>query len=168
MSYSTILALRPRRLPVKIEELKNSHSTAPVIWEALSQKWLGGSWYNQTERLWPLHKDRRLPMHQRAVLMMTFDRARIAKEHFGRAASDIRKFLVDFPPKPGWVNHWARIAEILETNPAAHSVGIDCTSVNESLYVGDFDERRGRHKVIEWSRLFDVYAELDALIGEAE
>ncbi len=42
MSYTTVKAIWPGEKHEDLEELRNSHGSAPVIWGALSEKYLGG------------------------------------------------------------------------------------------------------------------------------
>jgi len=168
MSYTTVKALVIGGRSEDIEELRNSHGSAPVIWDPLCQRYLGTgpfSWSldDTIDRLWPLWRDPALPEHQRAVLRMTYDYAYVSKKDFGRAAADIRKFLVDFPVNPQYVNHWPRIAEIFEGNPDVPAIGFEWTSCAEDLWRGGWDEDEEEYGLIDWTLPSDVYGAIDGL-----
>lgn len=53
----------------------------------------GNNWMFQDAKLRPLWKDRKVPVHQRTALGMTYDRVFSLKNDYARAAADI-------PPAP--------------------------------------------------------------------
>src|SRR5687767_12151161 len=114
MSYTTILHVYPGQKVECGEELKNAWGSAPYVWDWLIKEYVnpkGSMMYEkETKLMWKLWKRADIPEHQRAVLLMTFDRAYISKEHYQRAADDIRAFLRDYLNE-NVVNHWFRIAE---------------------------------------------------------
>ncbi|WP_201766958.1 hypothetical protein [Chrysiogenes arsenatis] len=57
MSTATIKSVCLGEKVEDIEELRNSHGSAPVIWDDL----------------WPLYKRADMPAHQRSVLLMTYE-----------------------------------------------------------------------------------------------
>lgn len=170
MSYTTVLGLTPKDTSSSavydIEELHNSHASAPVIWDAMCQKYLGTEPYGymfSIDQLWPIYKDLSIPEYRRAVLVMTYDRAYVSKENYKRAASDIRTWLEHFPPKEGYVNHWVRIAEIFESEPDCEAIGLHCTSVSENPFMGEWNEEKEEYDPIDWDTAFEIYEELDSL-----
>ncbi len=155
MSYTSIYSVKFSKSCEEIAELRNSHGSAPVVWDLLAQKYLGTQpfqYWSVTDRLWPLYQDKKLPAHHRAVLGLTFDRAYLDHKNFKRAAEDIRKFLSDFPPNPEYVNHWPKIADIIE-NAKEKNIGFQHTSVSENLFVEG-------SRVIKKKDCFEVYSEL--------
>lgn len=165
MSYTTVIHLWPGERIEPKEELHNSWGSGPVIWNAMAMKHLGArdcGYNDHIDRLWPLWKHLGIPEHQRAVLMMTYDRAYVVKSDYARAAKDIRAFIVDFPTE-GRANHWPRLAEIFESDSDAPAIGLHCTSVTENPFQGDWNEEKEDYDPIDWSKCFSVYAEIDGL-----
>jgi len=168
MSYTTVLCLTPGSQVDDLRELRNSSGSAPVIWDAMSQKYYGTEPHaymidGTLERLWPRYKDMGIPEYQRAVLMMTYDLAYVSKENYERAAADIRKWLKDFPPREGYANHWEEIASIYESKPDCEAIGLHCTSVSENPFEGGWNEDKEEYDQIDWDTAYEIYAKLDAL-----
>jgi len=164
MSYTTVKALWPGEKHEDLEELRNSHGSAPVIWDLMCQEYLGTKEFGYDrviDDLWPLWKRCDIPEYRRAVLMMTYDRVYVIKADYERAAKDIRAFLKDYPPKPERVNHWTRIAEIYESNPDIPAIGLYCTSVSEDPFAGTWDEEKDEEGPTDWEECYDMYAEID-------
>ena len=170
MSSTEVLRLNPGSdSPDSVETmetLRNSHGSAPVIWDQMCQMYLGTEpygWCNEetTNKLWPLYKDKKIPEHRRALLMMTFDTIYVSKKDYPRAAKDIRKWLEEFPPAEGRVNHWARFAEIYESDPDCAAIGVYHTSVSENPFKGDWDEEADEEGPVDWEDASDLYIELE-------
>jgi len=159
MSYTTVKAIWPGVKHEALEELRNSHGSAPVIWGALCERYLGGrnQWLFSCDALWPLYKREDVPACMRAVLMMTFDRAYVEKKDYAKAADDIREFLRMAPPPGQNVNHWPRIADLFESDPAIPAIGLHCTSVSEDPFQGQWNEEREDYDQPDWSRCWSVY-----------
>jgi hypothetical protein len=159
MSYTTIKAIWPGEKHEDLEELRNSHGSAPVIWGELSRRFLGNeyTWLHDPKKLWPLYKREDVPTCMRACLMMTFDRAYVEKKDYARAAADIREFLRMAPPKPGYANHWPRLAELFESNPDIPAIGLYCTSVGEDPFQGPYNEEKEDYDAPDWSTCWSVY-----------
>jgi len=168
MSYTTIKAIWPGEKTEDLEELRNSHGSAPPIWNALCKKYYGTQDHSYMlngtlDKLWPRWKDLSIPEHQRAVLMMTYDHAYVSKNNYARAAADIEKFFADFSPIYGNVNHWPRLVEILKSDPDIPALGLYCTSVSEDPFQGEWNEERNEYDPPDWEQCFDIYKELDGL-----
>lgn len=166
MSYTTIKAIWPGEKHEDLQELRNSHGSAPVIWDAMCQKYLGTEpfmYFSVTDKLWPLWKDMSIPEHQRAVLFMTYDQVYVSKKDYARAAADIRKFLQDFPQSSERVNHWPAIAALFESDPDIPAIGLHCTSVSEDPFQGPWNEETEEYDQPDWSACNDIYADLDGL-----
>lgn len=174
MSYTTIKAIYPKVRHESIEELHNSWGSAPFVWDNLSQKYLNAKPYTYlltVQKLWPIWKDANIPAHHRALLMITFDRVCVAQKDYARMASDIRKFLLDFPENTEEVvNHWPHIAEFFESNPDIPAIGLYLTSVSEDPFLGKWNEDEGCYEPTDWSNVYDLYASLDSgvdtILGE--
>lgn len=166
MSYTTILCVTLGEGTEVLQELRNSWGSAPVIWDAMSQKYLSTKpfAYSMTiEDLWPMWRSSNVPEYQRAVLAMTYDRAYITKEHYARASENIAAWLEAFPQKAGTANHWPAIRGIFGSDPECEAIGFRMTSVTENLFDGPWNEEKEDYDPLDWSTAFDVYAELDAL-----
>lgn len=159
MSYTTVKAIWPGVKHEDLEELRNSHGSAPVIWGALCERYLGGrnQWLFNSDALWPLYEREDVPACMRAVLMMTFDRAYVEKKDYAKAAADIREFLRVAPPPPQNVNHWPRIADLFESDPDIPAIGFHCTSVSEDPFQGEWNEEREDYDQPDWSQCWSVY-----------
>lgn len=127
MSYATVTAVKPGSSEPgeDILEFRNGHGFGPCVWRVICRVYLGSdNWLSCNKTLWPLWRDERLPLHQRAVLGMTYDRVYIVKADYARAAADIRAYLNDFPVDEKLVNHWPDFAELLESDPDCEAIGI--------------------------------------------
>lgn len=162
MSQSAIVTVIDGQTSETLLSLRNGHGSAPVIWNALCLRYTGQTmialdFRNQLDRLWSLHKDVSVPRHQRAVLIMTFDRVYIPAEHYAQAAADIRAWLVDFPADEKFVNHWPEIAAFLESVPAAAAVGLWATDVDSNPFAGDWDDNAEGYLPVTISDLTPAY-----------
>lgn len=166
MSYSTIKALWPGEKAEDLQKLSNSWGTAPLVWNALSEKYLHKKWIIDSGKgLWELWKDTRIPKHQRVLLMFTFDRAYVLKKDYPRMSQDIWAFLRDFPVRTEYENHWPTIARLFENNPEIPAIGIYCTSVSSDPFEGEWNDDKEIREPFDWNTAYDLYAELDALDG---
>lgn len=170
MSYTTLIHIWPGERIECGEEFPDGRGSAPVVWDAMCQHWLGwmefGYW-GCIERLGSLYRRRDIPEHQRAVLMMTYDRAYVVRRDYARAAQDIHKFLADFPQDTNRVNHWPRLAEIFEANPEIPALGLYCTSVGDNPFAGAWNEEKGDYDPPNWEDCLSIYDVLAKLATEA-
>lgn len=169
MSYARVKALWPGDRQEDLKVLPNAHGGAYIIWEALAQKYLNGRRDPNavySESLPMLYKDSRLPMHQRAVLLMTLDNAYIDQCDYAQAAQDIRSFFRDFPNTHGGVNHWIGIADIFDSQP--HCPAIAVISLSNYAFEGSWDEEKGEQNPFDWSTTWNVYAKLRESIAESD
>jgi len=165
MSYSTVMAISPgeQTPPEVLKGLRNSHGSALLAWNVMSKRFgIDDLWGNPEgmHKLWAYHKDPSLPRYQRAVLMMTFDYAYVRKEHFALAAADIREWIKDFVPDPGFVNHWPAIAEIYESQPDCEAIAIHQTSVSENPFDFDLDDEGEVCLPFDWTKTYEIYETL--------
>lgn len=171
MSYTTIYKVTPGVSAEPMLELQNAWGSAPLIWGTIQSKvlhkdrhsWgLASGGMDQICQQW---HNLALPEFVCAVLGMTFDRPYIERQHFMRAAKDIRQFLEWAPQPPAHVNHWPEIADKLvawaddESIPA---IGFHHTSVSESLWEGQWNEEKDSYDPLEWGDFWSLYPELDA------
>lgn len=164
MSTTEVKLLKYPEGVIEIVEFQNSHGSAPVVWDAIGQKYLGLKPFHYsffTEKLWPLWKDLSIPEHTRAVLAMTYDNTVIEKKDFLRAAKDIEKFLQDFPVNPEYENHWPEIQKIFEENPDCDAIGFYWTSVTDDPFLGAWNEEKEDYDTIDWKKYWSMYNKLD-------
>ena len=169
MSYTTIVNIKEDNTNESIIELKNSWGSATVIWSEFCKEYMGidnkktilsDSDY---DRLWTKYKDSSIPIHHRAVLMMTYDGAYVDKKDFKRAESDIRKCLFDllYDYDKLAVNHWPKIADVFKKDQGYHRIGLWCTSVCENPFNGEWNEELEEYEPIDNDSIFNLYEELD-------
>lgn len=172
MSSTTILALDVSGEKVKSEELKelrNSWGSAPVVWSIIGHKYAGCSEFGYMEcieDIWKLYESESVPLHVRAMLMMTFDYAYVKKENFKRAAEDIRKFAEQFPTEENRVNHWPTIAAFYESNPDAQAIGLHQTSVTENPFDGEYDAEKEDYLGVMVADCYEIYETLEDLCSQ--
>jgi hypothetical protein len=162
MSYTTILHIFPGEKVECGEELRNSWGSAPYVWDFMGNKYIFNFsiFRDQAMKdLWQLYKKAIVPAHQKAVLMMTFDKAYVAKENYAKAAKDIRLFLQDHNDTTV-VNHWHHIAEVFESNPDVPAIGFWHTSVSGNPFNGDWDEEKEEYLPPNWDDCYEIYTEL--------
>jgi len=164
MSYTTIKAVWPGEKAEDLQELRNAHGSAPVVWNEIAKRYLGLRDYEysfRSDEIWPLYKRPDMPPHQRAVLMMTYDNALVMKVNYKQAAADILAFLSDFPPRAGYVNHWSAIADLFDSEPGCPAIGFRMTSVSEDPFLGPYNDEKEDYDQPDWSVYWDVYAEAE-------
>lgn len=168
MSYTTIYNVNPGVSAEPMFELRNAWGSAPLIWGTIQERvlhkdrysWGLGAGIDAVCKPW---HDTTLPEFVRAVLGMTFDRVYIERQHYKRAAKDIRSFLEWATQPAGHVNHWPTIADKLDEladDESVAAIGFQHTSVSESLWNGPYDEERDDYGPLEWDRYWSLYAEL--------
>ena len=164
MSYTTIKAVWPGEKAEDLRELRNSHGSAPVVWNEIAKRYLGLRDYEysfRSDEVWPLYKRPDMPPHQRAVLMMTYDNALVMKANYKQAAADIRAFLADFPQREGYANHWPEIADLFDSDPECPAIGFHMTSVCEDPFHGSWNDEAEDYDQPDWSVYWDAYAEAE-------
>lgn len=168
MSRSTVYGLWPNTTKrVELVEFHNSWGMAPVIWNAMAQRYLGTPPHGfmfRVEELWPMHERADLPLYHRALLRMTFDTRYIADADRSRAAGDIHHWLLDFRPliDIAAVNHWPTLAELLraDRDDPPPAIGIWHTSVSDNPWDGPYDPNTEERGPFNWSQAASVYADL--------
>jgi hypothetical protein len=167
MSRTYILSIWPGEKYALARELRNSWGSAPLVWNAMSQKYLGTKPYeymlgNQIEKLLPLWKDKSIPISFRAVLTLTYDRMYVLRKDYPRMVADISAFLNSFTIPSMAANHWPEIGNYLDSNPDCPAVALWCTSVSECGFEGPWNEEKQCHDPFDWATASDLYAELAA------
>lgn len=160
MSTTTVKAVWPGEKTEDLGTLRNSHGSAPVVWNLIAKKYLGLDDYEYcraTDKLWPTYKRADMDRHHRTVLLMTYDNAMVFRENYKQAASDIRSFLADFPAVPGYVNHWTSIADIFDAAPDCPAIGFHMTSVGEDPFRGEWNDDTEDYDSPDWSIYWNVY-----------
>jgi hypothetical protein len=140
VSYSAIYEVY-KTTANELNEYRNGHGTASVLWNLLGVKHLGlqphGYMFGPAlDKLWKLARDPAVPMHLRICHAFTFDDAYVAHENLAILAkacdmtgSDLDAF------SPDSVNHWHTLSEDLmrvKKKPKMLGVGLTCTSVSET------------------------------------
>ena len=158
MNYAEIKHVWPGERSEEALELGNPHLAAMLLWDAIGKKWAPAvNFMFEPAQFWPLWKDERLPLHQRATLGMTYDGAYLLSTDYARAASDIRRTIEDL----GISGHWPTIAQFLENGPASPAVGFYWTSVSEDPYKGVWDEDTDEQGPPDWSKFWSLYEGLE-------
>jgi hypothetical protein len=166
MSRTIVKAVWYGKRSKNLFELQNSYGSAPVIWQNMSDRYIGAKywWDEQNMKLvWKLVKNPDIPIEHRAVLAMTFYKALILKEHYERAFNDLFKYLSDFPIDPRYVNHWPRILDFFDSKPNYPAIGFYMTTVGNDPFRKL--DRRGR---IMWDGCFSVYHYMDRVTNNQE
>lgn len=162
MSRSTLLGVWPYRRVEDWLEFSNSWGTAMFVWQMMSREYFGHDFplmdELEAQKVWDLWKRLDIPVHHRAVLLMTFDYAYIRSEDYEQAASDIRKFVSDFSTQET-SNHWPAIADALEIADYP-AIGLWATSVSERPFTGLWNECIDDYDPFDWTKALDVYAAL--------
>lgn len=171
MSYSTLLAIYPGEKVEDIEELRNSHGSAPIVWDAMCQRYEGSEPFRcmfdgSLNRLWPRWSDQSIPEHHRAVLMMTYDHSWVAKANYARAAADIEAWLRDFHIDAKYVNHWPHVAALLKSDPPYPGFAIYQTSVSDNPWHGPWDDEKEAYGPPPWEETSEIYADLASAANE--
>lgn len=145
MSRTTLYKV-PESGPLSVfREFGNSWRSGAYVWSVLVPKYLGmeiGEFMWQAEkhgdRLWNLYKDRRLPRHERAALLFTFDRSMIRRAEFAEMARLLEEFAAA-NPTPNSLGEQAQALRELAEVPDAFAACWNQTSVVSNWTVRDGD-----------------------------
>jgi len=172
MSSCVMLKVWPGERYETLQEMKNSFGGMIPVWDSMATHYLGAGEYgyyalrDDMSKLWKLAYNPAVAKHHRAVLMMTYDKVILMAQDYAEAAEDIRKFIVDFPPKPGYSFHWHMIANHLENkakdvemkNPTASpAVGWWMTTVVNCPFDGKWNEDKEECDPLDWTEFEDIY-----------
>lgn len=164
MSRTTIKSVWLGEKAEDVLTLRNSHGSAPVVWNAIAKQYLGlkdHEYPSRSEELWPLYKRTDMPAHHRVVLLMTYDYAIVMKANYKQAASDIRAFIAEFPSYGWCVNNWQQIAALFDSDPDCPAIGFYWTSVSEDLFQGQYNKETHQYGQPDWSVFWDIYVEAE-------
>lgn len=132
MSYCAVCVFRDGKYADE-RRWSNSWGGAPMIWSALFDRYLRDEMkpheymLSRPDDMWALADNPILLDAERACLLMTFDWAVIRREHFARAAADLREF-AKWHSRPGRACHLAEWADFIEACDG-EAVGFYHTSV---------------------------------------
>lgn len=156
MSFSALYAVSKTKAR-SIGEFRNSHGTAPLIWDYLCQQFLGkerGGWlFGDNSALWALQRDERVHMSVRMTLCWTCDGAICPTSRLAElvtACEDTGKICA----VNQHVNHWQALADAIKAHKPRGTtlgLGLSCTSVCDPWSGFPRGEFRGK----PWS-LFDA------------
>lgn len=123
-------------------EFRNGWGSAPIAWDHLARKYLGGvpSFSLSEDRylqVWDLASGTRIKPYEKVVLMMTFDRAYVPIPHLNEAGKACERFGAECGDG-GHANHWQAIGlalrEAATKKLGRHARGLclSCTSVSNA------------------------------------
>lgn len=168
MSSSMLQAIWPGEKHEDVREFHNSWGTAPIVWDTFCVRYLQRNphWWvisagEKGSDLWDLWKRLDIPESHRAVLLFTLDNIYVKRADYRRFAAHLRAFLEDTTISADRVNHWPLIAQFFEMEPDYPAVAIWCTSVVGDPWLGPYDEDKDEYGPFDWSKAYDLYAELD-------
>jgi hypothetical protein len=172
MSQTDVIAVYPGDRVDVLDEYGNSWGSAPIIWELMAARYLSvtrsydhpNKGYMQLgDTLWNLWKDPRVKTEHKAVFMLTFDRAYVAKKDYPRMADAIKVFLEDFSIPSDNVNHWPALRELFLSNPDVPGIGLHCTSVSVNPFCGKWNEEKEDYDPPDWDDIYELFGEIDSL-----
>jgi hypothetical protein len=157
MSYTSLYKVYKTKR-IEIEEFRNSHGSAPPVWEYLAETQFGLRYYNDINPmslLWNLAYDKKVNLHVRLCHAFTFDYAYVSPEHFALmsdSAARMNVILEAWPKWAGCVNHWGLISETfknLKVDKRCIGIGMRGTSVCD---VWDNYPREGKDRMFDCVR----------------
>lgn len=159
MSYTTVYAVCFRTSVEEIAELRNAWGSAPVVWDAMCQRYLGReSWRGDDKPLWALARDPRVPECERAVHAMTFDRAYVKAADIPQAIEHVQEFLDRNPVSLERENHWPKIIELMKGLGEGCGIAFHMTSVSaDDYWRGEWNEDIEDYDDPDWDKMLDVY-----------
>jgi hypothetical protein len=153
-----------------LAEFRNGWGSAPIVWDFLAEKYLGGRVNpfsgDGYRPVWDLASDDRLTAAEKVVLMMTFDRMFVPIDHLDAAADACGEF---YTQSAAWsnnmVNHWGAIGEALRSAKSlrrsrhARGVCMSCTSVSDPWIDAQADT---------FGKAWSIFKDDDRAIASAE
>lgn len=102
MSYTEIYKVKKDGDVVMIDEVRNAHRGAWSVWAILEERHLPTteitrlftipSQENKQKEIWDLAYNEKIPLHERMVLLSTFDNAIVSKQNIPDLLESFRKF----------------------------------------------------------------------------
>jgi hypothetical protein len=150
MSTSDLYILN-RKSTTHCAEFRNGWGSGPCIWDHLASKYFPDVNFSDYDRkdyvghdrknrmVWDLASDKRVTGEERAVLMISFDKAYVPKSHLKEAgeACVAAHGMIEAHGFWNGVNHWKAIGEALiglskrKLHWQARGVVLNCTSVQD-------------------------------------
>lgn len=174
MSYTELYYITPKKRVVMVEEYKNSHRGAMLVWANLWEahckerieeikKTMGFTPFTPVEDrdwqlLWALFRNPEISEVERAILGSTFDNVILKKEHFQRFYDDVLKYAEYYP-----AGSLIRQAQFILGLSKKNIIGVmwNQTSVNGDGY----DNIR---ESLQNGEAWSLYKEVDKYKKEAE
>lgn len=169
VSSSILQAVWPGERHENVIEYRNSWGTAPIVWSffcathlGLDEYWwlLNGS--KSPNALWDSWCNDKIKKSHRAVLLFTCEHIYVKKGNYARFAKDLREFLDDVTISANQFNHWPRIAQVFESDPAYPALALWCTTVVGDPWNSPYDDEKDEYGPFDWSKAKEVYDEIDA------
>lgn len=165
MSYSTIINVWPRKKHEHGAELSNSHGTAPILWNYISEKVYADSAYwllkgSRDDSFWKNWENPNLSVAIRALFMFTFDGAYVVEKDYPRFSKDIWEALREMKVGHEKVNHWEIVRGIIDNGTKSPAIGLYCTSVSECPFCGEWSEKKEKY-LDQPGKWWNVYKQLD-------
>ena len=141
MSYCELKIIKNNKVETH-KEYRNSHGGAAFIWSAVYDRFAKDpnieydSWLMNSDKLWPLWKDERLPRYMQLVLGSTYDRVIIKFENLVEMSEYFIQFVQEFGMNRKvchlleWAGELTKIAST-ETAESCQGVCFYQTSVSE-------------------------------------
>lgn len=143
MSYASMYAVNADGAASETATFGNSFRGFWLIWETLSQRYLGrpqGFDPESMRLVWALAKREDVRWEDRVVMAMTFDRVLIKRENCPELVRCLRDYAVR-ADDPGHTFAFAdEIKALLESDPSVQAVGWNGTSVSESYWSTKYRE----------------------------
>lgn len=101
MSYCELKIVK-NNIVEGVKEFINAHGSAAYVWDAVYCKYVNNpdveydSWLMNSDKLWPLWTDSRLPEYQQLVLGSTYDNVIIEPDKLDLMADYFEKFVNEF------------------------------------------------------------------------
>lgn len=133
MSYTELFGFDRKGNAYPQAEVENAWRGAMAIWNIMEKRHLPPAPYSrlmnpvEAKKIWGLYADKRVPMHERIVLLSTMDKCLVKKEDFPRLIEAFRKFEGDTS-----LPEQADILETMMADDDCIAVGWNQTTVSAS------------------------------------
>jgi hypothetical protein len=132
------------------EEMHNAFNFAPLIWEAVRQRYRPDVSDIDAMLISDIWDDSNVSAVDNALLAMTFDNAYVLERDYERAASDLRDFMAAY-----WVSgHLPLIEMVFRHALITPAVGFGASQNTAPFGLQDAEP-------FDWSRAFNVYEHVD-------
>lgn len=140
MSYCELKIIDKKGDVIGYKEYRNAHGGCAFIWDGIYDRYLKDpnkqydSWLSNSDKLWPLYKDKNIEEWIRIVLASTYDTAMIKRKNLIAMADYYARFVCNFsrPDNICHLDDWARdIIQITKEYPDCIGVCFYGMSVSE-------------------------------------